>query len=209
MPRPKCPGATEALLKTRAQLDEKLAACKAQLKTVSRAEKAGRQQLAEYVQGARIMLCRWDGDIAAVRCWMQAIGGACQHVDDIIKAAAKEHTTEADDGLRERLRFHTPLPKCCTTKRAEKIAAEYTLYAWLQKQNMMKALAPTSFHVLRQRAADPKLASQCRTQGNSGSRKQWVRRWRRRWGVQLARFATRETMSEEMCQKKDCGATCC
>lgn len=207
MPRQRCPLASESLRRACCRLDGELAARRSELHKLLRTCRTRAKKLLSFQEGAVIMLCRWDGDVEAVRHWMEATSLAAGDVDGVFEGAKKKYH-EVSEAEREKLKADAPLPKCCSTRKAVKFAAEYKLYAWVSEQNIQKGLAPTSKHVLRQRAADLHGAACCRTLTSRQTEKQWVRRWRQRWGVLLSRFANRETITVQLAQQKVFSATC-
>ena len=207
MPQQSCPDAAESLKRACHRLDGDLAACRSELRKLLRTRRTRASKLISYQEGAFIMLCRWGGDVEAVRHWVQATGIAAGDVDGVIEVANQKYR-EVSVAEREKLKADASLPKCCSTRNSRKVAEEYKLYAWVYEQNIQKGLAPTSKHILRKRAADAQEVVRCCTLTSRQTGKQWVRRWRKRWGVQLGRFANRETIAVQVTQQKVLRATC-
>ena len=86
---------------------------------------------------------------------------------------------------------------------------EFQLYTWLGQQNTAKGVAPMSAVVLRehQQSGTSVEPAAVRMPGghDAGPRSnyQWLRRWRRRWGVSIGRFAAREHLQTSVMQNKD------
>ena len=85
---------------------------------------------------------------------------------------------------------------------------EFSLYTWLGQQNTAKGVAPLSAVVLQQhqKAGASVEPAAVRMPGghDAGPRTnyQWLRRWRRRWGVSIGRFAAREHLELGVMQNK-------
>ena len=86
---------------------------------------------------------------------------------------------------------------------------ELHLYTWLGQQNTAKGVASMSAVVLRehqQSGASVEPAAVRMPGGHDAgprSNYQWLRRWRRRWGVSIGRFAAREHLEISLMQNKD------
>lgn len=82
---------------------------------------------------------------------------------------------------------------------------EMKLHAWVEDVNISNGIAPRTSVVLNKSAS---IAPVALTTGPSAAPKgrkhqlQWLRRWRRRWGVKLASLAARDTLPSETCQRK-------
>ncbi len=89
-------------------------------------------------------------------------------------------------------------------RRAQKFLAEQRLHEWLEETNITKGIAPLSTVVL-QRSAQGEGMSPPPALAMATSRKsklQWLRRWRRRWGVSMARLPPGDRPPPEECQRK-------
>lgn len=93
-------------------------------------------------------------------------------------------------------------------RRARARLEEVGLYSWLTEVNTGKGIAPVSSLLLGEMdrlRAEPARPGPVLPQKKS--RFQWLRRWRRRWGVRLARLQAGERPTPEACWKKVAGAT--
>ena len=85
---------------------------------------------------------------------------------------------------------------------------EWHLYAWLGQQSSTKGIAPLSAVVLRRHqqsagAVEPAAVSlPGGPHAGPRSNYQWLRRWRRRWGVSIGKFAARELLELGVMQNK-------
>ena len=89
---------------------------------------------------------------------------------------------------------------------AVKFVKEWRLHHWVEAANLEKAVAPTASMLCQpggppgiEHTAIPFLAAS--TQKHR-SKLQWLRRWRRRWNVQLGKFAPGERISTAAAQNK-------
>ena len=75
-------------------------------------------------------------------------------------------------------------------ERARRVIAEQDLVRWVHDVNLKHGIAPDTSALNSRRAPMHQCVS-------SRTRTQWGRRWRRRWSIDLGRFAARERLSKE------------
>ena len=89
---------------------------------------------------------------------------------------------------------------------AEKFVKEWRLHAWVEKVNLEKGIAPCS-RVLVNPLGPPGIEPTAipfapNSTVRPKSKLQWLRRWRRRWHVQMGHTGAREQISDSEAQAK-------
>lgn len=93
--------------------------------------------------------------------------------------------------------------RCCES--AKKFLREHDLHSWLNVVNVNQGLAPGSQTVLqklraRNLSCEP-AAQVCRTTLKK-QKLQWLRRWRRKWGVKIGKLNQRDHLSKTELKQK-------
>lgn len=150
-----------------------------------------------------VLLCMTSGELSAARKLLEQLNKQNEQLNTVILGKVMaEYQGMDDEERKEMVNTSDPVGEKLV-RQMKKFYEEHTLHKWIEHQNITKGIAPRTHVVhdhLRKRNAD---SSGC---GASSARKrsqeQWLRRWRRRWDVNLGRVACRETLPESECQTK-------
>ena len=156
---------------------------------------------------AKILLCRQAGDEAGVRAFLSAktqrsVDAIDRHVADLL--AWYSTTSEA-----ERVQVAEPSAAPAAARAGavvDKYLQENNLHAWVTTQNLVKGITPTTPVVLQHLAgAVPPAAPAVGGRASRRRRRsslQFLRRWRRRWGVRLGLIGKLDHVLEQEMQDK-------
>lgn len=184
--------------------DEVTAAIAEKGREIQRLLRASRPRRAskKMVQNAVRLSQSMSGDEQAARLWLKKQG--------IVDATILD---EAMEQVRKAMAGYTPgavtgsaegsaavLPAGLLPTRLQKFKNEYRLHGWIQAQNLQKGLLPCSCDVLEKRATicDEGIS----LSSSRRARKQWLRRFRKRWDISLGRLQFREKLSDSEMQTK-------
>lgn len=88
-------------------------------------------------------------------------------------------------------------------KRAQAWLHEFRLHNWIDDLNVRKGIAPVTAVVLEELQRRVSAAPEPGRLPLKGKhREQWLRRWRRRWGIRLARLLPGERLPPDACVRK-------
>ena len=99
-----------------------------------------------------------------------------------------------------------------TLQKARRFLEEWRLHQWVDDANQRIQIAPSSSVMLQQavcKSSAVEVSSLVTATSDRKSKMQWLRRWRRRWDVNLGTFAARDTLPPALCQKKVLSPTLC
>ena len=95
-------------------------------------------------------------------------------------------------------------------KTALSFLKDWELHEWIEKNNVDKGIAPCSAVVLREfrvPAVESEPSASLAGAAKHKHRLQWLRRFRRRWSIELGDFAAREALPPEAARRKVLGDT--
>ncbi len=190
-----------SLDRARRRLESELKEKREELRRLTQQHRFETNKHTQWVKGAVIMLCRWNGDADGVRQWCRASGSTTDFINDVVNTAQTK-VSEFSAADKEQCKTNEAMPKCCLTKKAAKLVEEYTLYQWVRQQNLNKGVAPGRKSFLHQRQLQVPEHAIRKKDLSAASGKQWCRRWRSRWNVSLGRFGNRETIPAAEAQSK-------
>ena len=98
---------------------------------------------------------------------------------------------------------------CRVQRRAHRFLAEASLHHFVETANVQLGIAPSTSDTVaaaqRRAALQPNPAARLLPPGTRcKSQRQWIRRWRRRWGIKLAHIGVRDEEPLEVTQRKVC-----
>lgn len=106
------------------------------------------------------------------------------------------HEGAIADGSLERIRAETSIDSIRAHKCADTFIKEWKLHAWMEQANLTKGVAPCSAvfaDAVCLSAAEPAhVALNPSAPRKHQSKLQWLRRWRRRWGVSIGKVLAGE-----------------
>lgn len=190
---------TETLAKHAADLAKQLAETKAALRKATR-QQVLKKPTAKHMADARLLYAHQQ-DASLVKKWFLHCSITDSGILDtaVLAVTAPEvgDATPASAAAAPHLEGESPTP---LPRRLARFCQEHRLHQWVEEQNLTKGLAPAAHHAWAQHVVhDPSATARTRLKK---SRHQWLRRWRRRWSVQLGSINIRETVATSEAQLK-------
>lgn len=195
---------------TTSELEVRLRDAKKACSAASRALKKARLQEKElrrrssYGEAVALnILCQSDGNKIMAKDFLRLY--LVDHTDaEVEKSYTAAVTTYDGMPADERLDLQEPTApghSTTATRRATRFIKEFNLSRWIHDRNINEGIAPVS-SVVAERAVSSGCISARAESTKTNTQKQWLKRFRKRWGIVVGRIPPREQVPpEERCRK--------
>ena len=144
-----------------------------------------------------------SGNTSAASVCLQQLSRDNESMNTVILNKALAEYQSMGDEDREALLSIEGLAGRRLVKQMRKLCEEHNLFSWVERQNLSKGIAPRTAVVHDHLKTTHSIDFGCGTSSaKKRSQQQWLRRWRRRWDVNMGRITARETLPENECQYK-------
>ena len=149
------------------------------------------------------VLCQTRGNVEACQHYLTSrLGAHCP--TDVKQSLEQVQQTSAGMTTQDRTDLFDgtfPESNSKTTRRATAFLREHKLANWVQGMNLDRHIAPLTTVVLKSALNLGCMPGESTTAKHK-SRKQWLRRWRKRWGAAMGRIAPREHVPADVMHAK-------